>query len=69
MLICVAATAGLEGRLSIPVLSLPDNKKKNLGERRMSAINFMTLATVVAGMLAVMAPSVERARMRRSRPR
>lgn len=35
----------------------------------MSAINFMTLATVVAGMLAIMAPSVERARMKRGRAR
>ena len=35
----------------------------------MSAINFVTLATVVAAMLAVISPSVERARMNRSRAR
>lgn len=35
----------------------------------MSAINFMALATVVAAMLAFISPSVERARMNRSRPR
>lgn len=58
----------LEGQLSIRLLSLLHKKKR--GERPMSAINFMTLATVVAGMLAIMAPSVERARMKRgARPR
>ncbi len=35
----------------------------------MSAINFMTLATIVAAMLAFISPRVERARMNRSRAR
>jgi len=35
----------------------------------MSAINFMTLATVVAAMLAIMSPRVERARMKMLRAR
>lgn len=35
----------------------------------MSAINFVTLATVIAAMLAIMSPHVERARMNRSRVR